>query len=465
MTRSLVLLALLMACPRRPTPEPAPDETETPEPAEPSVLHREITDARALTRDDLQEIVDALVPLVEEAAGATFETPPVVQLGTADALEEILVEEARTIVSQLYEAPDEVLEKMARDARASVPAVVGKYAIATEQLYLSRDAIARMVAANGWPDTWSGPCAILVLAHEMAHTLQDQEADLEGGFSSLRDKDHFDGLRGATEGHANLVEEAVARKLDWMEIYDAMNASQGWNADGPIHPGAFEVWALYGVGRSFVRHHFDAGGTEAAWRVVREPPATTTMLWSPADYAPTIQAPRDYASLLRGIETVLTRGDWTVINSHLGEMSLRRESLGIEKVALADVLSHIAWGHELVAHRPGREARVRILEFDQPEAPYRYIELLSSSQEEMAAALSQAGQPWSVTVTPYDAVEGDAVIRRVTAPEGPHPSSMERQSVWVVRDKRLVVVDVEGFRPGLRMNWALEKIYERLDAP
>ena len=81
----------------------------------------------------------------------------------------------------------------------------------------------------------------------------------------------------------------------------------------------------------------------------------------------------------------------------------------------------------------------------------------------MAKARSVRGTQWSVTVSPYDAISGDAAVRRVIAPVGAHASSVETQSVWVVRGQRLVVVNVSGFRPGLRMDWTLEEVYRRLE--
>jgi hypothetical protein len=152
-----------------------------------------------------------------------------------------------------------------------------------------------------------------------------------------------------------------------------------------------------------------------------------------------------------------------VINSHLGEYALRMDTAGLDFERVGNVLSHVQNSHRLQAYRPGREAEVRILDFDSSEPAEAYLKLLEEGQEDMAKARSAYGLEWSVTVTPYGAIKGDAAIRRVIAPVGPHSSSIEVQSVWVVRGARLVVVNVTGFRPGLRMDWALEEVYRRLD--
>ena len=92
-----------------------------------------------------------------------------------------------------------------------------------------------------------------------------------------------------------------------------------------------------------------------------------------------------------------------------------------------------------------------------------YLELLEKGQDAMAKARSAGGKKWSVSVVPYDVISGDASVRRVIAPVGAHSSAVETQSVWVVRGNRLVVVNVSGFRPGLRMDWTLEEVYRRLE--
>ena len=188
------------------------------------------------------------------------------------------------------------------------------------------------------------------------------------------------------------------------------------------------------------------------------------MLFRPERYAPKLEIKRDYATLLKGIEQKLTKGDWAVINAFLGEYDLRVETAGLNEASVHEILAHLTWSHQLHASRPDREGWIRILEFDNADAPYRYLELLEEGQEAMAKARSSPTRPWSVTVTPYDGIEGEAAIRRVIAPVGAHASAVEHQSVWVVRGKRLVVVNVRGFRPGLRIDWTLNEVYARLDA-
>ena len=214
----------------------------------------------------------------------------------------------------------------------------------------------------------------------------------------------------------------------------------------------------------FIEEFMSRGGLGATWQPIIAPPATTTMLFRPETYAPEYALNDQYAEVLTGVEQKLTKGEWAVVNSHLGEYTLRTDTAGLDEKSVNEVLAHLVNAHRIEAIRDDRKADIRILDFDEVEAPKRYLDLLIAGQEAMANARSSPARKWTVTVKPYDAISGDAVVRRVIAPVGAHASAIETQSVWVLRGKRLVVVNVYGFRPGLRMNWALEEVFTRLDS-
>ena len=72
---------------------------------------------------------------------------------------------------------------------------------------------------------------------------------------------------------------------------------------------------------------------------------------------------------------------------------------------------------------------------------------------------------WSVEVRPYDRVDGDAVIWRVVGPNtasGAREAKEEEQALWVVRGTRLVVISVSGFRPGNRLDKAVDQLFDQL---
>jgi len=188
------------------------------------------------------------------------------------------------------------------------------------------------------------------------------------------------------------------------------------------------------------------------------------MLFRMDTYSPEYTINPQYVTVLKGVEQKLTKGDWAVINSHLGELTLRADTAGLDPKSVDTALGHVKHAHRLQAIRPDRQVDVRILDFDEPAAPLAYLDLLRDGQTAMAAARSAGSQKWTVVVSPYDAIPADAAVRRVIAPVRAHASAVESQSVWVLRGTRLVVVNVQGFRPGLRMDWALEEVFKRLES-
>jgi len=114
----LLLLPLIAGCPKN-RPPPA------------------ITDASEIDLDVLDRWMAELIPIVEEAAGRTFDPIPPARMGTSSELERILESEARLILKRMYKnSPDYVIDKMAEQSRGAAPSVVGKYGIETKAMYL-----------------------------------------------------------------------------------------------------------------------------------------------------------------------------------------------------------------------------------------------------------------------------------------------------------------------------------------
>lgn len=431
-------ILLLLACGPRPPPPVAVDGAED------------------LTEDTLNALVHELAPLVEEAAGRPFERVPHARLGRRSDLETILEGEFRLIVGHVYEdAPDYVLDELAERARASAPGVIGKYGIETGALYLSPDAVEAVSGVSGVP---TGDVARLVMAHELAHALQVEGTPWSALLPGLRDMDHLDAVRGVTEGHANFVERRVARRLGLEEASAALDRSQGWTDDGPLHPGAFELWALYGQGRVFVEHHFEQGGFPRVWTTLSEPPAATSMLFRPETYAPEVPAGAELFGPLAGVEEALTEGAWTVVLSRAGELSLRQEAFGMGGEGVDQILAHAVDGAAREAFRPDRRALVRIVRFDGPEWPLRWLDLVAASEP-------VPGDPGPVglrfELEPLPDLPVDRALRRVVGPLD-MGVAFEAHEVWMARGRDLLLVRAIGFRPGIRMDRAVIRFLDQL---
>lgn len=444
----------------------------------------EIVDPANLTEAEVDALAAWLVPYVEEAGGATFTTRPKGELGTVENLADVLEGESLSILGRIYDLPPEVLQRMAEESRQGIPGLLGKYASSTGSVYLVPSGVAAMSEGLG-DEVGAVDVATLIMAHELGHALQDQVGDLDRVFGELEDLDHFDGMRGITEGQANWITLRVARELGLEDAFWVLSASQGWGPDGLLHPGAFDIWMLYGQGMAFSEHHAQIGGTEALWDMVKHPPRSTTMLFRPERYARQTRHPKRVGEALRGVEQALTRTpDWLVADTHLGEAPLRKRTLGLDSARVDKVLDAIEWGHERRLSVPtgasvaARNGSLMILKFSDAAQANALVDLLSDGLEKQAEVLNEAEvqaakirgtQPatWSVETRPYDKVEGDSVIRRVVGPNSPsgaRDARQEEQALWVVRGDVLVVVSVSGFRPGNRLDKATRQLFEQIES-
>jgi len=251
-------------------------------------------------------------------------------------------------------------------------------------------------------------------------------------------------------------------KLGLREVTTALNLSQGWGDEGPVDLGSFELWAIYGQGMHFVEHHYEEGGMDRVWALLRDPPPSTTMLFRPETYAPALPDPVDYSAAMEGVEEVLTEGRWVAVHSRVGELTLRAEALRMDQEALDEILRHIEDGFVKEAFKPDRTVRIRILDFDDPQWPLAYIDLLSTQTAPTPESTEHGTRLWRDEVGPWTGVEADRAIHRVAGPSG--LVRFEVTEVWIARGDRLIVVQAEGFRPGIRMERAVERLLRQLEA-
>lgn len=443
-------------------------------------------DPEAPTEAEMDALARFLVPYVEEAAGARFVRVPRGRLGTPENLSEDMAIESRTIMSKIYDLPPSVLERMSRPG-GSIFGIAGKYMTSTGDVYVVPHSIVAL--GMSLPDAGeqgARDVATIIMVHELGHALQDQVGDLDRVFDALQDVDHFDGMRGITEGHANWVTLRVARATGLEDAFWAMSASQGWGPDGLQQPGAFDTWMLYGLGMEFCEHHAELGGSDRLWDLIKEPPRSTTMLFRPDQYGDNRAPETSLRGVFSGVELALTgSSDWIVADSQLGEAPLRREALGLDDDAVDGALGGMDWGFERrMFISPGssvspRSASVIVLEFETPDKAQALVTLLSDGMEAQSAARTQleaermkdvpGARPrrWEVAARPYDRIDGDVVLRRVAGPlseNGARLTRDEQQSLWVVRGDQVVALTVSGFRPGNRLDKAVELTFAKLAA-
>jgi len=490
--RSVVLAAFFMGCwgtsPSTPPSvgtgaDPAVTAQRAPDPssAAPRLELPVIEDFEQITDAELQGLADLLIPYVERAAGASFRDKPRALRGDTQELGAIVASETRMVLDLIYDLPDHAIDRMASGADAPIMGLLGKYAPATGAVYL----VPSTVASLGEDQVQRLEAAAIILAHELAHALQDQVAGTEASLKTLQDYDHFDGWRGITEGHANWVTLRVAREVGLEDAFWRTSRAQGWGPDGLIEPAMFQIFMLYGQGMAMAEHHAAKGGPDRLWEILRAPPRSTTMLFRPERYAPAIDGQVELSGVLRGIEQLLTAGiPWVPADTILGEGALRQGLIGLPAERVDSALAGIEWGFERrFFHQGGgsagaRSAAVRVLQFRDATSAVAVLDLLTEGLDAQARARTELEvelakvnpdfrpRVWSVEAHPYDKVQGDRVVLQIvgpTSPSGARLSREEEQALWVVRGRRATVVSVSGFRPGNRLDRAVVEIFERLE--
>jgi len=454
------LLTIALAGPRAPS---APSAPSAPEPAsQASVLA-----ADPLSEDGLAAAAAVVIPLVEKHAGKAFVAQPAIDLAEGPAFAKVVSEENRLIYDRVFAAsPEAVRRRLAEQAgAASQYAVLGKYGIQTDTLYMAPEPL-KLAAARVGEDRLAD-VVMVIMAHELTHALQDQHMPFEGLLAQVRDQDHLHAASGSWEGFATWVEQQVAAELGLTEVFWELTAVQGWGREGLQNPMAFDVWASYGQGRRFVEHHH-AQGVDHLWNVLAHPPSDTAMLFHPDQWRAEVSpAPVDFTPALTGAEAKLTsKREWATLITTVGNQELRGEAiLGHTEGELDELMAHLVYGQKLEAVLPDRAVQVRAMLFDDPQWPRRYLELLRAQGSADAERKQEAySVPIEVSYEPY-ALEGlvidDATLRTSRTPVG-GGRHIEERSAWVVRDRLVLVVTAERFRPGLRMGWAIQHVLDGL---
>ncbi len=417
---------------------------------------------------NLDKAMRRVVPLVEQAAGRPFLTPPIVELSDEEVFGRMLKEENRLVFDAVMRAtPPEVRKRMAA-REGGVPAgVLGKYGIFEDKLFLCPDAITQAAKHAELPTHRLDEFVMLILAHELTHALHDQHVDLAAQIRGLDDLNALFAAQGTWEGLATWVQGQVSEALELDDAQDLLISLQGWSDHGLEESRAYPVWAIYGRGQQTIAWHFDQGGHERVWQVADRPPRRSAGLFRPEVW-PAERPPQtlDYDAVLRGTEQVLTRKDWLVGITPLGEFELRGEAIqGHTEAELEQVMAQLIEAWALVATRPDRLAEVRVMVFADPDGPGAYLDLLRAQQSEQARTrAAMIGEIVEVRHEPFDQVPSDEAMSRVVRVAGLGGTASEQHSVWVVRGSTLVVITTEGFRPGLRLGWALDSVFQRLEA-
>jgi hypothetical protein len=418
----------------------------------------------------LAAYVDEIVPLVEKHAGRRFDTPPPLEVFDPEAFAEYVGKESKLIMDTIYRDTPEPIRQARADeaAKAQIGGLFGKYGLFDGKTYIVPQSIEMAGEALGedGPDR----LAKLVIAHELTHALQNQEHDGREQFAEIVDLDHFHGWSAVSEGGANFVAYRVAQDLGLEEEFWTLSSHQGWGPDGLEEPFAYEIWMRYGRGMRMLEDVVEAGGMDAFWAWHAAPPISSSMIFRPETYDTALpERPLGLDEVLRGTEQQLTRGEWMVSNTRLGEYALRGEAIRTGKEAELDaVLGHLVDAQHLDLSLPDRTGDIRVLVFDGSEPAREYLALLRAEQTVEGQLLAKMlGRPVEVLYEELSGLEVDvdASLQRTQRIAGGSGTWQEQYTAWVVRGPYVVAVQASDFRPGLRLKRTLRAVLDRLPAP
>ncbi len=355
----------------------------------------------------LQRIVAELAPVVEEAAGARFDVLPEVVVADPQMLAQVIYEEQLHLLGALTEQSHSDAEQVAQATADDVAHLfAGKYGFLDKRLYLSLDSIAGALADRGADPRLAVPVVKIVLAHELAHALQDQRADLDV-----------------------LVTSAATAYV-------------------------------YGLGRDFTAWHTAAGGTDHMWEVLRAPPVETAMIVHPERYGhpSTDDTPGLRRALLRSQRRLGARR-WSGSVQPLGDYDLREQLVLSGHAASADRVES-AWRMR-ANDRPMHGIEVQVLRFAEPRTASRYVHAMGRHAAYQAAtvAIDPNVQAWTGV---FDAVPADRSARERVVLDLPG-SHEELGTVWLAQGPDVVqVISVNTAHSDRRLARALRPVLRAL---
>jgi hypothetical protein len=344
-----------------------------------------------LQRAELEQMEVAIAPLVEQVTGRQFDKlPPVVVADTA-RLERVLVDEQVHLLRRLGDVPMEEARADAKDTAENLAeSFVGKYGFLDGNLYVLPGGVDGALATQGLDPSLARDVMELVIAHELTHALQDQQADLAHVVELRDENDAIMAVNCLVEGQAVWVQEQVGALLGLDGAVAAVARILGYEPGHPQiadDPERFYTSYVYGQGRNFVAWEAARGGSEAVWAVLADPPGASSMIVHPETYVPgppRVAPERIGAALRRGRDR-LVEPAWRADEEILGDYDVRKRLIHSDAPSeLADrVVS--AWSARGVPSGGFAGAELELIHFDSPADAVSYVEAMHLHSSEMLA--------------------------------------------------------------------------------
>lgn len=309
---------------------------------------------------EARSLLKEIVPVVEQAVGRKFIKTPRLKLVNREKIAAVLRLESRPRLANLYpNYSDEQLDALcSTHAKLFSVALMGKYGINDGVLYLLPRNLIPIMKLAKVDEQYAQSLLKLIIAHELVHSLQDQETELQR-IDKITGVDELNAFTATIEGHAVFIQEKVGLEMGLGESVIEMSRLLSAGAvknDDPAKEIANKVIAsqfeqIYLGGKRFIEYHYNQGGNERVWEIVAAPPVKTAMISRPDTYSPVKQGDIDYKSLLDGLEQDLGGNDWQVQNFELGEMMIRSAYAKMDERVREEIISQIEHIQSFIAQK------------------------------------------------------------------------------------------------------------------
>jgi hypothetical protein len=242
----------------------------------------------------LRALAAELTPILEAVAGQRFRTPPVVRTVSRAKLERTLARELERQYAPLLpdRTPEEVRAAMASAAAAMSGFLVAKYALDEREVWVVPENVDDLADLLALPSLRSEAVLRVMLAHELAHALDDQVYSLRPLLEGAKTFDQLQIHIAIVEGHAQFMAARVADRLGrrdafadferailylrWEEGEEGLNFVQ--------RQFQATIRFTYVEGRKFFEALAAKGGLEAEARVFAQPPQEADQILQPERY-------------------------------------------------------------------------------------------------------------------------------------------------------------------------------------
>lgn len=426
---------------------------------------------------ELAAYVKELRPQVESITGKKFKSIPKYKLATAaqmrgDAVQEWYLRNRNN--------PDDVDKKQQKDmlekfVKCRSESYLGLYKPGEKKICIFTDNIKRLADRAEFTPEQTKAFTKLVIAHELAHAMQDQIVGFRKTYSC--DNSYLgDVLEAVTEGHSRFVERKIAESLGVKDLderletlphasssfYQSLDVVEKYNFDEDV----VYYQLLVKRGREFITWHYNQGGNDQVWKVLSAPPKNLSVISHPETYGQVSVDPINYGAILSGLEKRFINSNYPVENVSRNEIEMRSKFSEMDADTLDKLFAELDHAQKLEVSNLKTYLGIRLYVFKNPESAQALLRELETSNLLILQRLhfNKAYKVTNIVDDDYSWAKADTA-RKITSTliysDGTKTNDM---LVWVLRDNYLVQVGFSNIKSSeSQVGEVIKEIFSRLD--